>query len=53
MIVIVELFFFKVIINMYICLQEAAANTLVAVEVVCWFYIGECIGKRALVGYHV
>merc|ERR1711875_169772 len=33
--------------------KEAAANTLVAIEVVCWFYIGECIGKRALVGYHV
>merc|ERR1712105_37756 len=33
--------------------KEAALNTLVAVEVVCWFYIGECIGKRAIVGYHV
>merc|ERR1712142_714433 len=33
--------------------KEAALNTLVAIEVVCWFYIGECIGKRAIVGYHV
>ncbi|XP_015607528.1 ATP synthase subunit g, mitochondrial [Cephus cinctus] len=33
--------------------REAWLNTLIAVEVICWFYIGECIGKRHLVGYNV
>ena len=34
-------------------LQEAWLNTLVAVEVGCWFFIGECIGKGSLVAYKV
>jgi len=33
--------------------KEAALNTLVAVEVGCWFFIGECIGKGSLVAYKV
>lgn len=33
--------------------KEAWLNTLVGAEVVFWFYIGECIGKRHLVGYNV
>lgn len=33
--------------------REALLNTLVATEVICWFYVGECIGKRHLVGYDV
>ncbi|XP_058801285.1 ATP synthase subunit g, mitochondrial [Phymastichus coffea] len=33
--------------------KEAWLNTLVAIEVWCWFFIGECIGKRHLVGYSV
>ncbi|KAF7388109.1 hypothetical protein HZH66_010876 [Vespula vulgaris] len=33
--------------------REAWLNTLVAIEVYCWFYIGECIGKRHIVGYKV
>jgi F-type H+-transporting ATPase subunit g len=33
--------------------REAGLNTLVAMEVCFWFYIGECIGKRHLVGYKV
>nr|ACO10411.1 ATP synthase subunit g, mitochondrial [Caligus rogercresseyi] len=33
--------------------KEALVNTIVAVEVICWFFVGECIGKRALVGYKV
>ncbi|KAF7998339.1 hypothetical protein HCN44_009737 [Aphidius gifuensis] len=33
--------------------REAWVNTLVAVEIYCWFFIGECIGKRSLVGYDV
>lgn len=33
--------------------KEAWLNTLVTVEVLCWFYVGECIGKRHLVGYDV
>lgn len=33
--------------------KEAFVNTLVSVEVLCWFYVGECIGKRHIVGYDV
>ncbi|TRY78876.1 hypothetical protein TCAL_04256 [Tigriopus californicus] len=33
--------------------KEATVNTLVAMEVLCWFFIGECIGKGSLVGYQV
>lgn len=33
--------------------RQATLNTLVAMEVTFWFYIGECIGKRHLVGYDV
>ena len=32
--------------------REAWLNTLVAIEVYCWFFIGECIGKRHIVGYN-
>merc|ERR1711962_380942 len=34
-------------------LREAWLNTLVGVEVGCWFFIGECIGKGSLVAYKV
>ena len=33
--------------------REAWLNTLVTVEVLCWFFVGECIGKRHIVGYDV
>ncbi|XP_075462715.1 ATP synthase F(0) complex subunit g, mitochondrial, partial [Ascaphus truei] len=33
--------------------REALRNSLVATEVLMWFYIGECIGKGGLVGYNV
>ncbi|KAI8438017.1 hypothetical protein MSG28_010673 [Choristoneura fumiferana] len=33
--------------------KQATLNTLVGAEVLFWFYIGECIGKRHLVGYDV
>ncbi|XP_062995047.1 ATP synthase subunit g, mitochondrial [Elgaria multicarinata webbii] len=33
--------------------KEALRNGLVATEVLMWFYIGEIIGKRGLVGYDV
>lgn len=33
--------------------QEALRNGLVATEVLMWFYIGEIIGKRGLIGYDV
>jgi len=36
-----------------IVFQEAWLNSLVTAEVVFWFFIGECIGKRSIVGYHV
>lgn len=33
--------------------REAWLNALVTIEVLCWFYVGECIGKRHLIGYKV
>lgn len=33
--------------------REAWLNTLVTTEVICWFFVGECIGKGTLVGYQV
>jgi hypothetical protein len=36
-----------------ILFQEAWLNSLVTAEVVFWFFIGECIGKRSIAGYHV
>ncbi|XP_040827934.1 ATP synthase subunit g, mitochondrial-like [Ochotona curzoniae] len=33
--------------------KEAMLNGLVATEVWMWFYIGEIIGKRGIVGYNV
>ncbi|XP_026320159.1 ATP synthase subunit g, mitochondrial [Hyposmocoma kahamanoa] len=33
--------------------KQATLNVLVGAEVLFWFYIGECIGKRHLVGYDV
>ncbi|XP_076231838.1 ATP synthase F(0) complex subunit g, mitochondrial [Calliopsis andreniformis] len=36
-----------------VTVREAWLNTLVTIEVLCWFYVGECIGKRHIVGYKV
>nr|XP_033803893.1 ATP synthase subunit g, mitochondrial-like [Geotrypetes seraphini] len=33
--------------------KEGLRNGLVATEVLMWFYIGEIIGKRGLIGYNV
>ncbi|CAK9825342.1 ATP synthase subunit g, mitochondrial [Anthophora retusa] len=33
--------------------REAWLNTLVGIEIYCWFFVGECIGKRHLIGYNV
>ncbi|XP_034196408.2 ATP synthase F(0) complex subunit g, mitochondrial [Osmia lignaria lignaria] len=33
--------------------REVWLNTLVTIEVLCWFFVGECIGKCHLVGYKV
>jgi len=32
---------------------EATVNAIIVAEIACWFFIGECIGKRGLVGYQV
>ncbi|KAL8173424.1 UNVERIFIED_CONTAM: hypothetical protein K2H54_001168 [Gekko kuhli] len=39
--------------KMFFLFQEALRNGLVATEVLMWFYIGEIIGKRGLIGYDV
>ncbi|XP_011858440.1 PREDICTED: ATP synthase subunit g, mitochondrial [Vollenhovia emeryi] len=36
-----------------ITVREAIINSLVAAEIYCWFFVGECIGKRHIVGYDV
>ena len=36
-----------------VTVKEGVANTLVAVEIAMWFYIGEIIGRRSIVGYNV
>jgi F-type H+-transporting ATPase subunit g len=33
--------------------REAWLNTLIGMEICFWFYAGECIGKRHIVGYNV
>ena len=33
--------------------KEAWLNTLITIEVMCWFFVGEVIGKRNLIGYDV
>jgi len=33
--------------------KEVTVNTLVGVEVLMWFFAGECIGKGSLIGYQV
>lgn len=48
------LFIFLSILNFVLSLfQEAVLNGLVATEVWMWFYVGEIIGKRGIVGYDV
>ena len=37
----------------HLTVKEAVLNGLVATEVWMWFYIGEIIGKRGIVGYEV
>ena len=36
-----------------ITVKEATVNTLVAVEIAFWFYVGEVIGRRSLIGYNL
>ncbi|EDO39978.1 predicted protein [Nematostella vectensis] len=36
-----------------VTVKEGVANTLVAAEIAFWFYIGEIIGRRSLIGYNV
>ncbi|KAA0183551.1 hypothetical protein HAZT_HAZT005055 [Hyalella azteca] len=38
---------------MRLTVKEAWVNTLVATEVACWFFVGECIGKGSIIGYQV
>jgi hypothetical protein len=31
--------------------KEVAVNVVVTAEVLCWFYVGEIVGRRSLIGY--
>ncbi|XP_065843419.1 ATP synthase subunit g, mitochondrial-like [Oscarella lobularis] len=33
--------------------KQATRNALVFAEVCCWFYVGEMIGRRSIIGYNV
>jgi len=33
--------------------NQTVLNVVVGSEILCWFFIGECIGKGSLVGYQV
>ena len=33
--------------------REAWINAMVGLEVFCWFWVGECIGKGSLIGYPI
>ncbi|CAG9855661.1 unnamed protein product [Phyllotreta striolata] len=37
----------------FLTVKEAFVNTLVATEVGCWFFVGECIGKKHIIGYKI
>ncbi|XP_054262640.1 ATP synthase subunit g, mitochondrial-like [Macrosteles quadrilineatus] len=37
----------------HLTVKEAWLNVLVFTEVTCWFWVGECIGKRNIIGYKV
>jgi len=34
-------------------LQEATVNTMITIEVLCWFFVGEIIGKGNVIGYQI
>lgn len=36
-----------------VTVREAFLNSLVTLEVICWFFVGEVIGKGTLIGYQV
>lgn len=36
-----------------VTVKEACVNSLVAAEIAFWFYVGEIIGRRSLIGYNV
>merc|ERR1712018_499716 len=36
-----------------VTMKEAAVNACITAEVICWFFIGEIIGKGSIVGYQV
>eukprot|EP00045_Choanoeca_perplexa_P001226 m.18458 g.18458 ORF g.18458 m.18458 type:complete len:115 (+) comp10810_c0_seq2:3-347(+) len=38
---------------MNVTVAEATTGLLVGVEVACWFYVGEIIGRGSLIGYNV
>lgn len=36
-----------------VTVRDAFRNTLVTAEVLCWFFVGEVLGKGTLIGYQV
>ncbi len=36
-----------------VSVSEATRNTLIAIETGCWFYVGQVIGRKSLIGYKV
>ncbi|XP_015783091.1 ATP synthase subunit g, mitochondrial [Tetranychus urticae] len=36
-----------------VTVREGLVNAIITAEVICWFFVGEIIGKRSLIGYKV
>ena len=36
-----------------VTVKEATVNTLITIEVICWFFVGEIIGKGGVIGYYI
>lgn len=34
-----------------VSVKQALINTAIGVEILCWFFVGEVIGKGSLIGY--
>eukprot|EP01134_Creolimax_fragrantissima_P001620 CFRG1620T1 len=37
---------------MNVSVEKATSNTLLVAEIACWFFVGEIIGRRSLIGYN-
>ncbi|XP_074593784.1 ATP synthase F(0) complex subunit g, mitochondrial-like [Brevipalpus obovatus] len=36
-----------------VTVKEALVNTVITMEVMCWFFLGEIVGKMKIIGYNI